>query len=234
MKANQNIEDLPRVQLAHLPTPFELLPALSQHLNGPNIYVKRDDCTGLAGGGNKTRKLEFLMADALEKGADTIVTVGATQSNHVRQSVAASAKLGLDIHVLLQKDVVRDDDYARNGNFMLNGLMGATVHEVLPDTDLNERGQAFADELSNQGRMPYFIPIGGSSAIGALGCVLCAREIATQSDKGGIELHAIYVASGSFGTQAGLVVGMIESNKDIPIYGISVSKPRADLETGVF
>lgn len=234
MKKNSAHQELPRLQLAYLPTPFEPLPALSTYLGGPNIYVKRDDCTGLAGGGNKTRKLEYLMADAAAKGADVIVTVGATQSNHVRQSVAAAAKLGLDIHVLLQKDVVRDEDYARNGNFMLNSLMGAVVHEVLPDKDLNERGVEFADDLTRQGHNPYFIPIGGSSPIGAYGYRGCAREIVAQAEAAHLDIDAIFVASGSFGTQAGLVVGMIESHKDIPIHGISVSKPSADLEAGVY
>ena len=234
MKKNTAYQEPPCIQLAHLPTPFEPLPALSKYLGGPNIYVKRDDCTGLAGGGNKTRKLEYLMADAVAKGADVIVTVGATQSNHVRQSVAAAAKLGLDIHVFLQKDVVRDDDYARNGNFMLNGLMGAIIHEVLPDRDLNERGVDFSNGLTRQGRKPYFIPIGGSSPIGAYGYRGCAREIVEQAEAASLDIDAIFVASGSFGTQAGLVVGMMESQKYTPIHGISVSKPRAELEAGVY
>ncbi|MBL4870142.1 MAG: D-cysteine desulfhydrase [Robiginitomaculum sp.] len=226
--------NLPRVELAHLPTPFERLGRLSAHLGGPNIYVKRDDCTGLAGGGNKTRKLEFLMADALAHGADTIVTVGATQSNHVRQTIAACAKLGLNVEVLLEKAVVRDDDYARNGNFMLDGLMGATIHECESGEDMDIKGQAYADTLCAQGHKTYFIPTGGSSPIGVIGYMDCITEILSQSQKLGINIDAIIAASGSQGTQAGLVLGLAQAKSNIPIYGISVARERQDLEERVF
>ena len=161
------------------------------------------------------------MADAIKCGADTIVTVGATQSNHVRQTCAACAKLGLKAHVLLQKEVVRDAEYARNGNFMLNGLMGATVHEMPADIDLNARGLEFTRKLSSQGCKAYFIPIGGSSPIGGFGYRGCAREIVEQAEMAAIDINAIYVASGSFGTQAGLVVGVQECQKDIPITALA-------------
>ncbi len=224
----------PRVQLAHLPTPLEPLEALSHHLGGPAIYVKRDDCTGLAGGGNKTRKLEFLMADALEQGADTIVTVGATQSNHVRQTIAASAKLGLRSEVLLEKAVVRDDDYAGNGNILLDNLMGATIHHCEPGDDMNVRGQVLADELASAGAKSYFIPVGGSNRIGALGYADCAGEILDQSTEMGLAVDAIVVASGSQGTQAGLLVGLANAGSEIPVHGICVSRSAAELEEAVF
>jgi len=136
-----------RVHLAQLPTPLESLKALSRELGGPDIYVKRDDCTGLAGGGNKTRKLEFLVAEAMEQGADTLVTVGATQSNHVRQSIAAAAKAGLRIEVLLEERMRRDNDYAENGNVMLDHLMGGIVHHCGPVAYLNIAGEELADKL---------------------------------------------------------------------------------------
>ncbi|MEM7358350.1 MAG: D-cysteine desulfhydrase [Pseudomonadota bacterium] len=227
------LADFPRIELAHLPTPLQPMSALSKHLGGPDIYVKRDDCTGLAGGGNKTRKLEYLMADALQQGADTIVTVGATQSNHVRQTVAAAAKLGLKIEVLLERTVVRDDDYAHNGNLLLDQIMGATIHHCDPGEDMDVRGQAFADKLAAEGRNTYFIPTGGSSVVGTLGYSGCVSEILTQSAEMGIEPDALVVASGSQGTQAGMLVGLALEGSDIPLHGISVSRPREDLEERV-
>ncbi len=226
-----DLDNFSRIHLAHLPTPLEPLKALSRHLDGPDIFVKRDDCTGLAGGGNKTRKLEFLMADALDQGADTIVTVGATQSNHVRQTVAACAKLGLRAEVLLEKAVVRDADYASNGNVLLDHLMGATIHHCEPSADLNAEGQAFADQLASDGRKTYFIPTGGSSVVGALGYTGCATEILSQSADAGLDIDAIVVASGSQGTQAGLLVGLAAAEADIPVHGICVSRGRVELET---
>ena len=229
-----NLTRFPRVQLAHLPTRLEPLAALSRHLGGPNIYVKRDDCTGLAGGGNKTRKLEFLMADALEKRADTVVTVGATQSNHVRQTIAAAAKLGLRSEVLLEKAVIRDDDYAGNGNVLLDNLMGATLHHREPTADLDAEGQALADVLASDGANAYFIPTGGSSPVGALGYVDCATELLGQSRDMELNVDAIVVASGSQGTQAGLLVGLAADKADIPVHGICVSRSGPELEELVF
>jgi len=229
-----NLANFPRVQLAHLPTPLEPLNTLSRHLDGPDIYIKRDDCTGLAGGGNKTRKLEFLMADALEKGADTVVTVGATQSNHVRQTIAAAAKLGLRSEVLLESAVVRDDDYGANGNVLLDNLMGATIHHREPGGNLDVEGQALADVLSSDGANAYFIPTGGSTDVGALGYADCAGEILGQSGEMGLDVDAIVVASGSQGTQAGLLAGLADAGSAIPVYGICVSRSATELEELVF
>jgi L-cysteate sulfo-lyase len=224
----------PRVHLAHLPTPLEPLKNLSRALGGPDIYVKRDDCTGLAGGGNKTRKLEFLVADAIQKNADTLVTVGATQSNHVRQSIAAAAKTGLKIEVLLEKRVDRGDDYALNGNIMLDQLMGGVVYHCGKVADLDVAGKELADKLRADGRMIYFFPAGGSSAVGALGYIGCATEMLAQAGEMGVQIDHIVVACGSQGTQAGLLVGLAGSNAAIPVLGMSVGRSQAELEGKVF
>ena len=224
----------PRVRLAQLPTPLEPLERLSRALDGPDIYVKHDDCTGLAGGGNKTRKLEFLIADAMEQGADTLVTVGATQSNHVRQSIAAAAKTGLAIEVLLEQRMHRDTDYAENGNVMLDHLMGGVVHHCGMVDDLNAAGEELADKLRADGRKVYFIPAGGSSVVGTLGYSGCATEILAQADDRNLAVDAIVVASGSQGTQAGLLVGLANAKAAIPVHGISVGRTKDELEGKVF
>ncbi len=224
----------PRVHLAQLPTPLEPLKRLSHALDGPDIYVKRDDCTGLAGGGNKTRKLEFLVADAIEQGADTLVTVGATQSNHVRQSIAAAAKTGLRIEVLLEQRMERDKDYAENGNVMLDYLMGGVVHHCGMVEDLNAAGEELADTLRADGRKVYSIPAGGSSVVGSLGYSGCATEILAQANDMDMRIDAIVVASGSQGTQAGLLVGLADANAAIPVHGVSVGRTQEELEGKVF
>jgi L-cysteate sulfo-lyase len=168
----------PRIALAHLPTPVEFLPRLTKHLGGPNIYVKRDDCTGLASGGNKTRKLEFLMADAREQGADTIITQGAVQSNHARQTAAAAARLGMQCELLFENRIAEpDEDYLNSGNVLLDRLFNAGIHHYPGGTDMNAAMEEHAAELRSQGRKPYIIPGGGSNPVGALGYVNCALEI---------------------------------------------------------
>lgn len=229
-----DLSRFPRLALAHLPTPLEPLKALSRHLGGPDIYVKRDDCTGLAGGGNKTRKLEFLMADAVERHADTIVTVGATQSNHIRQTVAAAAKLGLRSHVLVERGVMADAEFAANGNMLLDTLMGATVHPCEPGGDLNAQGRALADDLASESTKPYFIPAGASNALGALGYVECAVETLQQADNMRLAADALIVASGSQGTQAGLLVGLAAAASDMAVHGICVSRSATEQEGLVF
>ena len=160
----------PRVALAHLPTPLEPLERLGAHLGGPRIFVKRDDCTGLAFGGNKTRKLEFLMADAIAKGADTVITCGGAQSNHVRQTAAAAAKLGLKCELVQQESHPwGDPDYAETGNIFLDRLLGATLHSVPTEADRAPAMERLADERRGQGRKPYVIPGGASNALGGLG-----------------------------------------------------------------
>ena len=160
----------PRVQLAHLPTPLEFLPRLSEALGGPEIWVKRDDCTGLATGGNKTRKLEFSMGEAQERGADTIITVGAVQSNHVRQTAAAACKLGMKCEVLLEHRVTDPTDlYRTSGNVLLDRIFAANLREYEAGTDFDAEMERIAGELRAAGSTPYIVPGGASNPVGALG-----------------------------------------------------------------
>ena len=182
----------PRVRLAHLPTPLEPLPRLSEAL-GVEIWIKRDDCTGLAGGGNKTRKLEFLLGDALEQEADTLVTQGAVQSNHVRQTAAAAAACGLACEVILEERTgSKAEDYVWNGNVLLDRLLGAEVRRVPGGTDMTAELERTADEVRARGGRPYVIPGGGSNAIGALGYADCARELVAQADDFDLKIDRIF------------------------------------------
>jgi len=223
-----NTDQFPRINLAHLPTPLEPMSRLSRYLGGPDIWIKRDDCTGLGSGGNKTRKLEFLMADALEKGADTIITLGAVQSNHVRQTAAASARLGLACHGLLETEVpCSQESYRASGNVLLDGLFAATVEYHEHGSDLAALALERANELKAEGRVPYIIPVGGSNAIGALGYVDCANELAAQLRESGLSPNHLVHATGSAGTQAGLLAGLHGLDSDIRVCGVSVSADQA-------
>ena len=224
----------PRLHFAHLPTPLEPLERLSIELGGPNLWIKRDDCTGLAGGGNKTRKLEFLIADALQQGADTVITQGATQSNHARQTAAIATRQGLHCHILLEDRIAsRDEDYNYNGNVMLDQLFGAELALHPGGTDMQAAMEELAEELRAAGRKPYVIPGGGSNAIGALGYVNCAMELLQQANDAGLRIDALVHATGSAGTQAGLVTGLAASNSGIPVLGIGVRAPQAKQEANV-
>lgn len=208
---------------------------LSDMLGGPRLWVKRDDCTGLSSGGNKTRKLEFLMADAQERGADTIITQGATQSNHARQTAAAAAKLGMQCHILLEDRTGSNDrNYILNGNVLLDRLHGATVSKRAGGADMNAEMEAFAETLLAKGRAPYIIPGGGSNPIGALGYVNCARELAEQAAEMGLQIDALVHATGSSGTQAGLVAGLAAIESEIHLLGIGVRAPQDKQEGMVF
>ena len=221
--------------LGHLPTPLEHLPRLSQHLGGPDIWVKRDDCTGLATGGNKTRKLEFSMAEALKEEADTIVTVGAVQSNHVRQTAAAACKLGLRCEVLLEHRVKDPSDpYANSGNVLLDRIFGANLREYPGGADFDAAMAEVAEEVRLGGGKPYLIPGGASNAVGALGYVNCAIELLEQTDNGGLNIDHIVTATGSAGTQAGLIVGLRALQRDIPLLGIGVNAPQDAQEEKVY
>lgn len=224
----------PRLRITHGPTPLEPMKRLSQVLGGPNLWIKRDDCTGLASGGNKTRKLEYLMAEALQQGADTVITQGATQSNHARQTVAIAAKLGMESHVLLEdRTGYTHADYKHSGNVFLDHLYGARVSEVPADTDMNAAMAVLADELRARGRKPYVIPGGGSNALGALGYVTCALELANQAVEMGVAFDGLVHATGSAGTQAGLVVGLAGARTQIPVLGIGVRAAKAAQEERV-
>jgi L-cysteate sulfo-lyase len=229
------LSDFPRARLAHLPTPLEFLPRLSEHLGGPDIYVKRDDCTGLATGGNKTRKLEFSMGEALAKGADTIITVGAVQSNHVRQTAAAACKLGLACEVMLEHRVVRPSDtYSNSGNVFLDRIFGANLREYPAGTDFDAAMLEVADEVRAKGGIPYYIPGGASNTVGALGYVDCGVELLQQLGERKLKTDHVVSATGSAGTHAGLVVGLRGSGSDLPILGIGVNAPQQVQEERVF
>ncbi len=229
------LEKFPRVSLAHLPTPLEHLPRLSKLLGGPQIWVKRDDCTGLASGGNKTRKLEFSMAAALTAGADTIVTVGALQSNHVRQTVAAACKLGLACEVLLEHRVREPSEpYANSGNVLLDRIFGANLREYPGGTDFAAAMDEVAAEIRAAGGKPYLVPVGASNPVGALGYVNCAIELLQQADESGFSIDQLITATGSAGTQAGLIVGLRAMQSDMPLLGIGVNIPQAAQEEKVY
>ena len=225
----------PRVQLGHLPTPLEHLPRLSKHLGGPDIWVKRDDCTGLATGGNKTRKLEFSMAEALAQKADTIVTVGAVQSNHVRQAAAAACKLGLQCEVLLEHRVQDPSyPYANSGNVLLDRIFGANLREYPGGTDFDAAMQEVAAEVIARGDKPYLIPGGASNTVGALGYVNCVIELLEQADNLDLHIDHLVTATGSAGTQAGLIVGLKALQREIPLLGVGVNVPRDVQEEKVY
>lgn len=225
----------PRVRLGHLPTPLEPMDRLSEHLDGPRFWVKRDDCTGLSSGGNKTRKLEFLMAEALEQGADTVITQGATQSNHARQTAAAAARLGMACHILLEDRTGSNDaQYTLNGNVLLDRLHGATVAKRPGGADMAAEMEALADTLRAEGRNPYVIPGGGSNTTGALGYVNCALELVEQAATMDLGIDALVHATGSSGTQAGLVAGLAALGSDIHLLGIGVRAPQEKQEGMVY
>lgn len=225
----------PRIRITHSPTPLEFMPRLSKALGGPNLYIKRDDCTGLSTGGNKTRKLEFLMADALKHKADTIITQGATQSNHARQTVAIASKLGLRCEILLEdRTGFESDAYKHSGNVFLDHLHGAGVRELPGGTDMAAAMESLAGELRTQGRAPYVIPGGGSNPIGALGYVVCALELVDQFTQLGLDVAHVVHATGSAGTQAGLVTGLQGCRSQIPVLGIGVRAAREAQENNVY
>lgn len=217
------LHQFPRLELLGAPTPLEHLPRLSDYL-GRDIFIKRDDFTPVAMGGNKLRKLEFLAADALREGADVLLTAGAIQSNHVRQTAAVAARLGLKCVALLENPIgTHAENYLSNGNRLLLDLMDA---EVIMVDALHNPTEQLAEEairLEAQGFRPYIVPVGGSNALGALGYVECAQEIAHQSE-GVVDFAAVIVASGSAGTHAGLAVGLEHLLPETELVGVTVSR----------
>jgi D-cysteine desulfhydrase family pyridoxal phosphate-dependent enzyme len=213
---------LPRVSLAHLPTPVEELPRLSRELGGPRLWVKRDDQTGLATGGNKTRKLEFLMADALAQGADVVVTAGAAQSNHCRQTAAAAAQLGLACTLVLGGE----PPHSPGGNLLLDHLLGAQIRWTGP-WRRGEKLEETVEELRAAGHRPYLIPYGGSNAIGAAGYAAAMRELDEQLAAEKLWVDRIIIASSSGGTQSGLAVGARLVGFGGQILGIGIDKGEA-------
>ena len=206
--------------LGHWPTPLEYLPRLTSELAGPRIWVKRDDCTGLATGGNKTRKLEYLIGEAQIQNKNAVVTFGAIQSNHARQTAAACAKVGLDCHLILSDQVSSQDDrYKSGGNVLLDHILGAEVHMV-PANDPDAIRTILSD-LKERFDL-YVIPGGGSNATGALGYAQAILELADQVLTENLGQTALIHASSSAGTQAGLLWGIDQSTWDPDVYGINV------------
>jgi L-cysteate sulfo-lyase len=225
----------PRVHLAHLPTPLERMDRLSKELGGPEIWIKRDDCTGMSSGGNKTRKLEFLMAEAEAQGADMVMTQGATQSNHARQTAAFAAKLGMKCHILLEdRTGYTDHNYNENGNVLLDHLHGATTAKYPGGHDMVGEMEKAAEAKRAEGLKVYVIPGGGSNPTGALGYANCAMELVTQANERGLGIDHLCHATGSSGTQAGLVVGLQALNTGIPLLGFGTRAPQPKQEQMVY
>lgn len=216
------LANLPRVSLANLPTPLEKLTRLSAAQRDIELWIKRDDLTGLATGGNKTRKLEFLIADAIEQGADCVITAGGAQSNHCRQTAAAAARHGLACHVVLGGEPTPP-----LGNLLLDQLLGAHVHWV-KNSDRNTKMQTLAAELKQKGHSPYVIPVGGSNAIGAVGYAVAFHELVEQLAGQGVEIDRVVFPTSSGGTQAGMVLGAKQVGFTGRITAISVDQSPDD------
>jgi D-cysteine desulfhydrase family pyridoxal phosphate-dependent enzyme len=209
----------PRLRLATLPTPLQFAHNLSAALGGPRIYIKRDDLTGLAMGGNKTRKLEYLLADARQAGASHVITVGGTQSNHVRQTAAAARIAGVEAVLVMN---AASANPPIQGNLLLDHLFGATIHYVDSEGARQARVEEVAADLTDTGAVPYVIPGGGSNGIGALGYVNAMLELQGQLVKGGIAPAAMYFAAGGGGTHGGIAVGAKLYGLDFDIIGVLV------------
>ncbi|MGD9055473.1 MAG: D-cysteine desulfhydrase [Desulfobacterales bacterium] len=230
-----NLAKFPRRCYTEGKTPIEKLSRLSAELGGPSIYMKRDDLLGLAGGGNKTRKLEFLVAEALQQDADTLITCGAVQSNHCRLTLAAAVKEGLKCRLVLEERVPGSYRPEAGGNNFLFHLLGVEkITVVAGGSDMMAAMQQVADEVAGEGRKAYVIPGGGSTPLGATGYVACAQEIQSQIFDLGINIDHVVCASGSAGTHAGLVTGFYGNNSNIPVSGINVSRSKDEQEQLVY
>jgi len=225
----------PRLGLADLPTPLEPMKRLTAHLGGPRLWVKRDDATGLGFGGNKLRKLDYVLHDAVLEGADTIVSGGVVQSNSQRQVAAVAAKLGLPCHLAVYHGRLAPPtpEYETSGNAFLNRLFGAHLHDVPWTGDRNAAIRTLVDDLKAKGRKPYFVPYGVSNALGAVAYATTIAEIAQQAARSGFNPSAIVHCSGSAGTQAGLVVGAAVAMRDTRIVGIDIDAEPARVRSDV-
>jgi len=229
-----HLSRFPRVKLCQTPTPLEKMENLTALLGGPTLWIKRDDLTNVATGGNKVRKLEFLIGDALAKGATHVVTQGAVQSNHVRQTAAVCAKFKLKCSALLEHRVqTNDSDYLQGGNVLMDNLMGLHLDHFPAGTDMAAALEAKGAELAAAGEKPYLIPGGGSNPIGALGYAAVALELVNQANEMGLKIDRIVHATGSAGTQAGLVAGLNAINAGIPVLGIGTRLPQDRQEANV-
>ncbi|RQR47565.1 D-cysteine desulfhydrase family protein [Burkholderia sp. Bp9126] len=232
-----DLSKFPRHALLEGATPIQYLHRLSDHLGGVNVFVKREDLNGLGGGGNKLRKLEFLIGEALAAGADTIITVGARQSNHARLTAAAAARVGLKCELVLTRVVPRfDTDYTDSGNILLNDLFGARIHDLPGSANALEFAEERANELRVQGQNAYVCPLGGSNPVGCLGFADCAAEIMAQSRAAGFSFDHIVVPNGSGGMHAGLVAGTVAMGQDpsfisgFTVYGVAEQARAATVE----
>jgi D-cysteine desulfhydrase len=231
-----DLSRFPRRRYTSFATPLEFLPHFSKALaascpggKGPRIWIKRDDMLGLFPGGNKTRKLEFLVADALAQGADTLVTCGAPQSNHCRITLAAAVKEGLKCRFVIEERVPESYRPDASGNNFMFRLLGVEAITVVPGgSNMAAAMQKVADEVARLGRKAYIIPGGGSNALGGLGYVACAQELQEQLFEQGIAIDRVVVGSGSSGTHGGMVAGFLGNNIRIPITGVGVSRDPAD------
>ena len=220
------LEKFERIKLGHFPTPIEHLKNISKYLGGPNIFIKRDDCTGLATGGNKTRKLEFLIPDAIKNKAELVVTIGAVQSNHARQTAAACTLMGLKCLIVLEQRIKDPPKtYMKSGNVFLDKLFGAEVKVCPRNESIEEYSEKLIKDIKSKGTNVYFIPGGGSNSIGALGYAECLNEIIKENGK--YNFSQILHATGSSGTQAGLLAGKKYFNCKIPVIGICVRYEKA-------
>jgi len=227
------LEKFERIKLGHFPTPIEHLKNITKYLGGPNIFIKRDDCTGLATGGNKTRKLEFLIADDIKNKAELVVTVGAVQSNHARQTAAACTLMGLKCLIILEQRVKDPPEaYMNSGNVFLNKLYGADIKICPKNENFLEYSGKIIKDIKSKGTNVYFIPGGGSNSIGALGYVECLNEIIKENNK--YNFTQIVHATGSSGTQAGLLAGKKYFNCNIPVIGICIRYDKATQENRVY
>lgn len=230
-----DLSRFPRRHYTNCKTPIEFLPHFTKEIGGPNIYIKRDDLLGLTAGGNKTRKLEFLVADAIRNNADTLITCGAVQSNHCRLTLSAAVKEGLKCRLVLEERVANSYNPEASGNNLIYRLLGVENVEVVPGgTNMLQAMEKVNSDLKEEGRVGYIIPGGGSNEIGATGYVACAQEIQEQLFEYGLNMDRVVVASGSSGTHAGLVTGFYGCNMHLPVIGINVSRDSEDQDTIVY
>jgi len=229
-RASDPFDEIPRLYLTNLPTACNKLDNVTKLVGGPDLYIKRDDVMELAHGGNKTRKLEYGLAEALNNGAEAVVTQGGLQSNHVRQTCSGAAKVGLECHVILSNPVPEmEKELMGSGNFLMDQLMGA--HIYLAEDGRVPVVEKVLSDLTAAGKNPYNIPAGASNGIGSLGYVNAARELIIQWDEMGINPSHVFTATGSCGTQAGLLMGLrYFGNTTTRVVGVSVSAPSANLE----
>jgi D-cysteine desulfhydrase family pyridoxal phosphate-dependent enzyme len=220
-----NIHSLPRTALAHLPTPLEFMPRLGERL-GINLWIKRDDATGLALGGNKTRKLEFTVGQALAEGSDALVTCGGYQSNHVRQTAAAAARCGLAFHCALADPAPgRTPAYFQSGNLLLDRILNAAIEVAAPGETMDACAERIMDRLIAQGGKPFLVPLGASDAIGSVGYVAAAGELVSQCTQSGFLPSAVVLVTGSAGTHAGMLAGLRLLELPTQVIGVSSSEP---------